>query len=50
MSSTRQRDEGRDTKSDQAKKSHGGVPVKEPSDAKAARIDLQRQHIGRNGR
>jgi len=55
MSNTSQRDEGRDPKSDQAKKneprkSHGGVPVKEPSGVKPARIDLERQHRGRNGR
>ncbi len=55
MSSTSQRDQGRDPKSDEAKKdtprkSHGGVPVKEPSEAKPARIDLERQHRGRNGR
>ena len=55
MSNTSQRDEGRHPKSDQAKKQeprkhHGGVPVKEQSDAKAPRIDLERQHRGRNGR
>lgn len=55
MSNTSRRDQGRDPKSDQTKqkeprKSYGGVPVKEPSDAKARRIDLERQHRGRNGR
>ena len=55
MSNTSQRNEGRHPKSDQAKKnearkSYSGVPVKEPADAKVTRIDLERQHRGRNGR
>jgi hypothetical protein len=55
MSDASQRDEGRDPKPDEAKnheprKSHCGVPVKEPGDAKVVRIDLERPHRGKNGR
>ena len=55
MSYASQRDEDQDPKPDQAKnneprKSYSGVPVKESGDAKVVRLDLERQHRGRNGR
>ena len=55
MSYTSQRNEGQDPKPDEGKKSeprksYCGVPVKEPSEAKVERIDLERQHRGKNGR
>jgi hypothetical protein len=55
MSYISQRDDGQYPKPDEAKKiqpqkSYCGVPVKEPSEAKVVRIDLERQHRGKNGR
>ena len=55
MSFASQRDEGQEPKHDAAnknepRKSYCGVPLKEPSDAKVVRIDLERQQRGKNGR
>ena len=55
MSNVSQRNEGQEPKPDEAesnrpRKSYGGVPVKKSTEAKVVRIDLERQHRGRNGR
>ena len=55
MSDTSKRDKTSNAKTDearknQARKSYSGVPVKEPGNAKPVRIDLERQHRGKNGR
>jgi hypothetical protein len=55
MSYASQRDEGQNPKPDEAnknepRKSYCGVPVKEPSDTKVLRIDLERERRGKNGR
>jgi hypothetical protein len=53
MSYASQRDEGQNSKPDDAKneprKSYCGAPVKEPNDAMVVRIDLERQGRGENG-
>jgi hypothetical protein len=55
MSYDSRRDVGQNPNPDAAKKiepqkSYCGVPIKEPSDTKVVRIDLERQQRGKNGR
>jgi hypothetical protein len=55
MSDTNKRDKAPNAKTDEARKneackSYSGVPVKEPGNAEPVRIDLERQHRGKNGR